>query len=63
MKHFKGAAAVMLFFCSVACRMKRLPSERPHDEVNRELLNEKEVIEGVASILQRVVEQVTEQIR
>ncbi|XP_031151531.1 tektin-1 [Sander lucioperca] len=44
-------------------RMKRLPSERLHDEVDRELLKEREVIEGVASLLQRVVEQITEQIR
>ncbi|XP_042269426.1 tektin-1 [Thunnus maccoyii] len=44
-------------------RMKRLPSERLHDEVDRELLKERELIEGVASLLQRVVEQITEQIR
>ncbi|XP_070762517.1 tektin-1 [Enoplosus armatus] len=44
-------------------RMKRLPSERLHDEVNRELLKEREVIEGVASLLQRVEEQITEQTR
>lgn len=49
-------------FCSVWCRMKH-PSERLHDEVGRALHNEKEVIEGVASTLQRVVEQITEQIR
>lgn len=33
------------------------------DEVDRELLNESEVIEGVASALQRVAEQISEQIR
>ncbi|XP_035536347.1 tektin-1 [Morone saxatilis] len=44
-------------------RMKRLPSERLHDEVDRELLKERDAIEGVASLLQRVIEQVTEQIR
>ncbi|TMS07609.1 Inositol polyphosphate 5-phosphatase K [Larimichthys crocea] len=44
-------------------RMKRPPPERLHDEVDRELLKEREVIEGVASLLQRVVEQITEQIR
>uniref|UniRef100_A0A8P4KD84 Tektin n=1 Tax=Dicentrarchus labrax TaxID=13489 RepID=A0A8P4KD84_DICLA len=44
-------------------RMKRLPSERLHDEVDRELLKEREAIEGVASLLQRVIEQTTEQIR
>ncbi|GLD52898.1 tektin-1 [Lates japonicus] len=44
-------------------RMKRPPSERLHDDVDCELLKEREVIEGVASLLQRVVEQITEQIR
>ncbi|XP_026154889.1 tektin-1 [Mastacembelus armatus] len=44
-------------------RMKRFPSERLHDVVDRELLKEREVIEGVASLLQRVLEQITEQIR
>ncbi|XP_059205926.1 tektin-1 [Centropristis striata] len=44
-------------------RRKRVPSERLHDEVDRELLKEREVIEGVASLLQRVAEQITEQIR
>ncbi|XP_070826848.1 tektin-1-like [Chaetodon trifascialis] len=44
-------------------RMKRRPSKRLHDEVDRELLKEREVIEGAASPLQRVVEQITEQIR
>ncbi|KAI3354492.1 hypothetical protein L3Q82_019004, partial [Scortum barcoo] len=44
-------------------RMKRLPSERLHDEVDKELLREREVIEGVGSLLQRVIEQITEQIR
>ncbi|XP_018539570.1 tektin-1 [Lates calcarifer] len=44
-------------------RMKRPPSERLHDDVDRELLKEREVIEGVATLLQRVVEQITEQIR
>lgn len=43
--------------------MKRVPSERLHDVVDRELMREREVIEGVASLLQRVVEQITEQIR
>uniref|UniRef100_A0A3Q3KPS9 Tektin n=1 Tax=Monopterus albus TaxID=43700 RepID=A0A3Q3KPS9_MONAL len=44
-------------------RMKCVPSDRLHDVVDRELLKEKEVIEGVASLLQRVVDQITEQIR
>ncbi|XP_026197122.1 tektin-1 [Anabas testudineus] len=44
-------------------RMKRFPSERLHDEVDRELLKEREAFEGVVSLLQRVVEQIIEQIR
>ncbi|XP_045929228.1 tektin-1 [Micropterus dolomieu] len=44
-------------------RMKRMASVKLHDEVDRELLKEREVIEGVASLLQRVLEQITEQIR
>lgn len=43
--------------------MKRPPSERFLDEVERELQKEKEGMEGVMSLLQRVVEQITEQIR
>jgi len=43
--------------------MKRGPSERLHDKVDGELLKEREVIEGVASLLQRVLEQISEQIR
>ncbi|XP_049458953.1 tektin-1 isoform X2 [Epinephelus fuscoguttatus] len=37
--------------------------ERLRDDVERELLKEKEVIEGAASLLQSVLEQITEQIR
>ncbi|KAM6932878.1 tektin-1 [Xenentodon cancila] len=44
-------------------RMKCPLSERLHDEVDGELLKEKHVIEGVASLLLRVVEQISEQIR
>ncbi|KAM4628385.1 tektin-1 [Polymixia lowei] len=44
-------------------RMKRAPNEQVHDEVERELLKEKEVTEGVASLLQRTLEQINEQIR
>ncbi|XP_028276021.1 tektin-1 [Parambassis ranga] len=44
-------------------RMKRPPSERVLDEVDRELQKEKEGMEGVMSLLQRVLEQITEQIR
>uniref|UniRef100_A0A3Q0T5P8 Tektin n=1 Tax=Amphilophus citrinellus TaxID=61819 RepID=A0A3Q0T5P8_AMPCI len=44
-------------------RMKRAPSERVEDDVERELLKEREVLGGVASLLERIVEQMTEQIR
>ncbi|XP_056140081.1 tektin-1 [Lampris incognitus] len=44
-------------------RMKQAPIECVHDEVEKELLKEKEVIEGVVSLLQRVLEQIIEQIR
>ncbi|XP_029298368.1 tektin-1 [Cottoperca gobio] len=44
-------------------RMKRLPSDRLHDEVDSELMREREVIEGVTSLLQNAAEQITEQIR
>ncbi|XP_008300550.1 tektin-1 [Stegastes partitus] len=44
-------------------RMNRFPSEKLHGGVDRELLKERDVIKGVASLLQRVVEQITEQIR
>ncbi|XP_060883149.1 tektin-1-like [Labrus mixtus] len=44
-------------------RMKRLPAERRHDDVDRELMKEREVFEGVEAILTRVLEQINEQIR
>ncbi|KAM3875385.1 tektin-1 [Diretmus argenteus] len=44
-------------------RMKHPAGDRVNDEVARELLKEREVIEGVASLLQRTLEQMTEQIR
>lgn len=50
-------------FCAVVCRMKRPPCDRLHDKVHIELLNERKAFEEVASILQRVVEQIVEQIR
>lgn len=50
-----------LFFFLVP-RMK-LGLDMQQDEVNLELLNERMVIEGVASALQRVSEEITEQIR
>lgn len=63
MFHCSNSSSEAVCVCCVTCRMKRLPSERLHDDVDRELLKEREVIEGVASLLQRVVEQITEQIR
>lgn len=45
------------------CRMKRFPAERVEDEVEIELLKEQEVLKGVASLLERTVEQMSEQIR
>lgn len=45
------------------CRTKCPPFERLQDEVDGELLKERQVIEGVASLLQRVEEQISEQIR
>lgn len=45
------------------CRMKRFPAERVEDELERELLKEQEVLKGVASLLERTVEQMSEQIR
>ncbi|XP_030633677.1 tektin-1 [Chanos chanos] len=44
-------------------REKRVGFDRVHDEVERELMKEKEVIEGVAALLQQTLEQITEQIR
>ncbi|KAK0135803.1 Tektin-1 [Merluccius polli] len=44
-------------------RTKRAPVEQACDEVERELLREMEVFEGVASLLQRTLEQIIEQIR
>ncbi|KAM8878139.1 tektin-1-like isoform 2-T2 [Spinachia spinachia] len=44
-------------------RMKRLPSERRHDEVDEELFREREVAMAVGFLLQRVEQQIAEQIR
>ncbi|CAL8350389.1 unnamed protein product [Lota lota] len=44
-------------------RTKRARVEQGRDEVERELLQEMEVFEGVASLLQRTLEQIVEQIR
>ncbi|KAJ0021805.1 hypothetical protein NQD34_009295 [Periophthalmus magnuspinnatus] len=51
---------------SVQCideRMRRVPQKQLHDAVDQELLKEREAIEGVAVLLQRVLQQLTEQIR
>ncbi|KAL2096098.1 hypothetical protein ACEWY4_008246 [Coilia grayii] len=44
-------------------REKRMGIDLVHDEVEQELMKEREVIEGVASLLQRTLEQTNEQIR
>lgn len=44
-------------------RIRRVPQERVHDTVDQELLKERDSIEGVAVLLQRVAQQLTEQIR
>uniref|UniRef100_A0AAV2J333 Tektin n=1 Tax=Knipowitschia caucasica TaxID=637954 RepID=A0AAV2J333_KNICA len=44
-------------------RVQRAPQERIHDAVDRELLKERETFEGVILLLQKVVLQITEQIR
>ncbi|XP_043114385.1 tektin-1 [Puntigrus tetrazona] len=47
----------------LAERQKRVAIDLVHDEVEEELLKEKEVIEGVMVLLQRTLEQINEQIR
>ncbi|XP_055004082.1 tektin-1 [Boleophthalmus pectinirostris] len=44
-------------------RMRRVPQERLHDAVDRGLLKEHKAIEEVVVLLQRVLQQLTEQIR
>ncbi|CAJ0931623.1 unnamed protein product [Ranitomeya imitator] len=44
-------------------REKRVGIDLVHDEVERELIKEVEVIQGVVALLQRTLEQITEQIR
>ncbi|KAM4795393.1 tektin-1 [Rhinophrynus dorsalis] len=44
-------------------REKRIGIDLVHDEVERELIKEVEVIQGVMALLQRTLEQITEQIR
>ncbi|XP_055052953.2 tektin-1 [Misgurnus anguillicaudatus] len=44
-------------------RQKRVGIDLVHDEVEEELLKEREVIEGVMVLLQRTLEQINEQIR
>ncbi|KAM9468895.1 tektin-1 [Clarias gariepinus] len=44
-------------------REKRVETDLVHDDVDRELLKEKDVIEGVTALLQRTLEQIIEQIR
>ena len=55
------------FTVSVLClcvnRQKRVAIDLVHDEVERELMKEREVIEGVEALLKRTIEQTNEQIR
>ncbi|XP_024298038.1 tektin-1 [Oncorhynchus tshawytscha] len=44
-------------------RQRRVSIDLVHDDVERELMKEREVIEGVASLLNRTLEQTNEQIR
>ncbi|KAM9321517.1 tektin-1 [Gastrophryne carolinensis] len=44
-------------------REKRVGIDLVHDEVEREIIKEVEVIQGVIALLQRTLEQITEQIR
>ncbi|KAG9485804.1 hypothetical protein GDO78_008733 [Eleutherodactylus coqui] len=44
-------------------REKRIGIDLVHDEVEQELIKEVEVIQGVVALLQRTLEQITEQIR
>lgn len=55
--------AQVLYALSVPGRMKRAPAERVHDEVERELLKERDMIKSVAALLRRTLEQITEQLR
>ncbi|XP_062420249.1 tektin-4-like isoform X1 [Pungitius pungitius] len=48
---------------SVACRTRRPPSERRHDHVDGELLQEREVCEAAGLLLQGAGERIAEQIR
>lgn len=47
----------------VCFREKRVGIDLVHDEVEQELMKEREVIESVAALLQRTLEQTNEQIR
>lgn len=44
-------------------REKHVGIDLVHDEVERELMKEREVIQGVSSLLQRTLEQTKEQMR
>ena len=52
-----------LLMYSVSCRNNRPPTESRQDEVTKELQKEGEAAEEAATVLQRVREQITEQIR
>lgn len=54
---------MLIQYANVPYREKRVETDLVHDDVDRELLKEKDVIEGVTALLQRTLEQIIEQIR
>jgi tektin-1 len=48
---------------TIFCREKRTSIDLVHDDVQKELIKEVEAIEGVQALLNRTLEQATEQIR
>ena len=53
-----GVVSVCFF-----CREGRLKIDLVHDDVQKELLKEVETLEGVQALLQRTLEEATEQVR
>ena len=54
---------VMSFDVLLFCRERRLKIDLVHDDVQKELLKEVETLEGVQALLQRTLEEATEQVR
>lgn len=54
----------MIIFCTFSCfRENRVAIDLVHDDVEKNLLKEREVIQGVMALLHKTLEQTTEQIR